>query len=138
MSAPIKVEGLRELRRELRNLEGDGAWRKGLRDAGLKAATVVADDARASALRASNPRMGTRAANTIRPLASQTSGRIAAGRASVPWAMGHIWGSNRYGQFPQRKPGGYHLYPAIARNADRVLEIYGAAIEEITKRAFPE
>lgn len=134
----VRVEGLKELRKELRKLDKDGPWKKDLRKAGLDAAEVVAKDAKASALAATNPRMGSRAANTIRPLASQTSGTIAAGKANVPWTMGHIWGSDRFGQFPERKKGGYHLYPAIAKNADEILEIYGKAIDAITKEAFPD
>lgn len=136
--ARVEVTGLKELRRELRKLEGDGAWKKDLRDAGLKAATIVATDAKASAMRASNPRMGTRAANTIRPLASQTSGTVAAGSKAVPWTLGHIWGSNQFRQFPKRIKGGYHLYPAIEKNADKIVEIYADAIDDLTKKAFPE
>lgn len=127
----VRVEGLRELRRDLRKLSRDETWKGDLRDAGLQAATIVANDARASALRAVNPRMGRRAANTIRPLASQTNARVAAGRANVPWTMGHIWGSSRFPQFPPRRKGGYHLYPAIERQQDRVIEIYSRAIAKL-------
>lgn len=139
MASPkVKVEGLRELRRELRRLARDDTWKADLRNAGMQAATVVATDARGSALGATNPRMGTRAANTIRPLASQRNARVAAGSNAVPWTMGHIWGSRQYPQFPPVKKGGYHLYPAIQRNADKTLEIYGKAIETLTRRAFPD
>ncbi len=133
----VDVHGLKELRRELRALESDGTWKAELRSAGQKAADVVASEARRSALSASSPRMGSVAAGTIRALAGQTRATVAGGRASVPWYAGHEFGSSRFKQFPGKRTGGYHLYPAIEKKRDEVIEVYGREIDNLTRKHFP-
>lgn len=130
----VRVTGLRELRKELRALEDDATWKPRLRQAGLGAAQIVASDAGRSAAAS---RMGSRAAATYRALAGQTRATVAAGSAAIPWVMGHEWGSSRYRQFPAVNRGGYHLYPAITRQRDKVIEYYADALEDIVGDAFP-
>lgn len=129
------VENLREFRRELRGLEGDNRWNPRLRSAGLEAARIGADEGQRSMLAAANPRAGSRAAGTIRPLAGATRATIAVGMASAPETMGHEWGSSRFRQFPQRKEGGHHTYPAIKRKMPEILTHYTRALDEITREA---
>jgi hypothetical protein len=133
----IDVENLRQFRRELRDLEGDNRWAPRLRSAGLEAARIGADEGQRSMLGASNPRAGSRASSTIRPLAGATRATIAVGRASAPETMGHEWGSSRFRQFPRRKEGGYHTYPAIQRKMPEILRRYMSALDDITREAFP-
>lgn len=137
MPAHIRVEGLRELRTELRRLEDDNTWKTELREAGLGAATIVANEASRTAAATSNPRMGSAAVATIRALAGQARATIAGGTASIRWFVGHEFGSIRYRQFPRKRAGGYHLYPAIGRKHDEVIEFYGKAIDRLTRRSFP-
>lgn len=130
----IEVHGLKELRRDLRRLDTTGAYKAELRDAGRKAADVVATEGRRTAMGAANPRMGSVAAGSIRSLAGQARATVAGGRASVPWYVGHEFGSVRYRQFPRRTPGGRHLYPALARKRNEVIRVYSDEIGGLLKR----
>lgn len=130
----VNVVGLKELRRDLKALDSEGGYKAELKDAGRKAAEVVATEARRSALGAANPRMGSVAAMSIRALAGQTRATVAGGKASVPWYAGHEFGSARYRQFPRPRQGGYHLFPALGRKRDEVIEVYSNEIGALLKR----
>jgi hypothetical protein len=80
--------------------------------------------------------MGSKATSTIRALAGQMRATVAGGTAAVRHYMGHEFGSVRYPQFPRPKAGGYHLYPAIVRKRDEVIEAYSRALDRITERYF--
>ena len=144
MPVKIKVVGLKELRRDLRKLSEDGAYKPGLRAAGMKAATVVADEARRTAARAlpnhagGVARMGP-ALGSIRPLASQRGAQVAGGGASYPWFGGDEFGSHgghRSRQFPTAKEDGYNLYPAIERKRDETAKVYIEAMYGVVKPYF--
>lgn len=130
----IRVEGLKELRRDLRALDNEGTWKAPLRVAAFNAANIVAVEARASAGRRTNPRMGSRAIATIRALAGQSRAQVAGGTASVVWFGGHEFGSGRFRQFPKRKAGGYNLYPALGRKRGQVVELYTREVGQLTRR----
>jgi hypothetical protein len=133
----IDVIGLKELRRDLRRLADDGHWRPRLRETNLRAAGIIASDARSRALSRSSPRMGSVASGTIRPLAAQTKAYVAVGLASVPWTMGHEFGSARYLQFPAVRKGGYNVFPAVAERTDDVIDVYGRLLDDVAREAFP-
>lgn len=81
MNAEIRVEGLRELQRELRRA-GNTELPKQVRKAAKDAAQIVADDAARRA-----PRRSGRLAASIKASASQSSAKVKAGTASrVPYA----------------------------------------------------
>jgi len=137
----VEVVGLKELRAELRSL--GGSWPKELRTASKEAAELVADKTRASFAggRGSAPK----AASTVKALAQQTGAAVRiGGGAGVGGqvAMGNEFGSFRYRQFPGWRgsgaAAGYHLYPTIRDNTERVVEVYGDALGRLTKRAFPD
>lgn len=131
----VKVVGLKELRRDLKALDSEGSYKAELKDAGKKAAEVVAEEARRTARGAANPRMGHVAAESIRALAGQTRATVAGGKASVPWYAGHEFGSaGRYPQFPRARQGGHHLYPALGRKREEVIEVYSKGIGALLKR----
>lgn len=134
----VEIEGLRELRRDLRRLDGDGEWKAAIRGVNLRAANKVAATARQSMLGASSPRAGHVAAGTIKGLAGQSSASVSGGLASVPWYMGHEMGSARYRQFPRRAANGsHHIYPAIKRDMPAVIDMYRREMDLVVRRFFP-
>ena len=142
--AGVRVVGLRELRRDLRRLEDDSAWRPALRNAGYGAATIVATEAKQTATRGATTisgkraSMGAAAIATIRPLAGQTRAQVAGGKASLAYFGGWEFGSNgRYPQFPRARKSGYNIYPAIVRKRDEVIRFYVKALDDVTRAAFP-
>jgi hypothetical protein len=81
--------------------------------------------------------MGSRAIGSIRATASQTSGKVIAGKAGIPYAGGWEFGSKgRLRQFPPQKAGGYNVYPALADERANILETYAAELDRIVDEAF--
>lgn len=146
MPSVVRVEGLKELRKELRALEGDDAWKGELREAGKAAAEVVAAEARRTAasgrstLSGANATMGSRAVATIRALAGQTRATVAGGKASVPHFGGWEFGSTgRFRQFPAKaRKGSHNIYPAIEAKQREIVRVYGDRIDVLMKKHFPE
>lgn len=146
MPARVRVEGLKELRKELRTLEGDDSWKADLRAAGKDAAEIVAAEARRTAaagrstLSGKAATMGAAAVASIRSLAGQTRATVAGGKASIAYFGGWEFGSaGHYRQFPAKARNGSHnIYPAIDTKRDEVIEIYGDRIDVLTKKHFPE
>ena len=148
----VRVEGLDELRRELRRLDDKGLSDR-LKDANHKVATIVVRRAqqRAAAL----GRMQRRAAETLRPARQAARAVVTLGRASVPFALGAEFGAGQnirtagrnrgrlgLNQFsPWRGNGrnaGYFLWPGIRDAGPEIVETYGDELERITRPAFPD
>lgn len=138
MAEGIRVTGLKELRSELKQV--DAAFPKQLQKANKKVAELIAEGTRAafSSMGGSAPKV----APTVKALASQTRAQVKVGGGSgvgAEVAMGNTFGSaGRFPQFPPAKPGGYALYPTIKDKFDESIEIYGDAIDDLLKRAFPD
>lgn len=135
MAQSVTVTGLRELRRGLKEAEATAP--KKLQQTNKAFAAELVPEAR-SRLASHTPRAGSRAAGTIRALASATRAQLAGGTAAVPWYMGHEWGSSRFRQFPGKNSGGYALYPTVEANRERLVERYTKALDELLASAFPE
>lgn len=133
----IKVTGLRELRRELK--AAGEQFPKELQQTNKAVVTdLIVPGARAK-LEGVSPRAGSRAVGTIRALASGTRAQVALGTAAVPWAVGKNFGSIRYRQFPPHLgQDDYALYRTIREKRGEVIERYGAMLEKLTNRAFPD
>ncbi len=133
MPSRVNVVGLRELRNELKAI--DGKAQKGLQKANKRAAAeVIVPAARHLAEGRHNPRWGSEAIGTIRALASQTRAQVALGSAKVRWAAGHEFGSIKYKQFPPSigyRAGGYALYAAIDQEQDKLIDVYADLLEEL-------
>lgn len=144
----VQVEGLRELRRALKQVEE--TLPRELRATNKRVVEqVVLPEARRRGqqtrlnVAGRETRLGSRGVATIRPVASQTSAGIAMGGARAPWAVGHEWGSTgRYPQFPARPTGGpspgFILYPVVREKQQEIVAAYTAAIEPLLRHAFPE
>lgn len=132
----IRVEGARELRAALKQLEDTGA-RTAVKVANRTASEIVAD--RAALL---TPRRSGRLERTVRALASQTAGRVRAGTAGVAYAAAIHWGrkTGNVGRPRGNHPGGNpiagvpFLTVAAKRSERDVIEAYREAINDIIER----
>jgi hypothetical protein len=138
----VEVEGLKELRRELKQLGPQ--WPKELRKANKEAADIAASASR------SNAHGGTRqqsaAASAIKASGTQSAAQVVIDAGRVPFALGAFLGSRAYPQFPEWvgnswEPGGpggpYAVNPAIREKEDEIIETYGDALDRLTCAAFP-
>lgn len=122
----IKIEGAKELRSALRAMEKQ--WPRIMRDANKQAAEVVADEARRRA-----PLLTGRLKGSIKAGATQTAGYVKAGTpARVPYAAVQEFGWPGHSIAPQP-----YIYPAIEARSSQVVDVYGKAVERITRPAFP-
>lgn len=129
--AEITVIGLRELRRDLKALDNEGGYKPRLREAGLRVARIVADEARANARRGATTLAGTRATmgsvaiESIRPLAGQARATVAGGRKSLPYYTGWEFGSAGRNRSISAR------YPAVVSKRGEVLAAYRMEIERL-------
>ena len=140
-SFSYQVDGLRELVRDLKT--EPERLDKELRKRFKEVAEDVRDEARSRAAGRSSPRPGSRVVNTIRASSGSADARVSIGSPSVPWAMGHEFGSLRYRQFPSWRgsaaDAGWFFWPAIreAKEED-IPNAIDAIITEFARRAFPD
>lgn len=138
MDERVRVTGLKELARELKTI--DRSWGKELAKAAKEAAKIIATDAKRRGVSAGSTLA--KAAESFKPGGTQRGGYVKIGGSDYPYALGAEFGSDRYPQFqPWRGAGqnaGYALYPAIRGKREEVVEQYGHAIDELTRRAFPD
>ena len=137
MADKVRVEGLKELRRELKAV--DPAWPKELRKVNLAIAEDVAQGTRSvfSSMGGSAPKV----ASTVKALAQQARAQVKVGGGSSiggQVAMGNLWGSNRYKQFPRPASAGYALYPTLASLRPDIEDRYLDLLDDLLKRAFPD
>lgn len=126
----IDVVGLRELRKSLKALSGDAAWHKQLRGAGLKAAEIVAVDARSRA-----PQRTGKLKRSIKARATQTGASVAMGGARVPYAPWVDYGGTiRPRGHPIRRTfikTGRILYPALKAKRAEAIDAYERATHDV-------
>lgn len=137
MADQVRVTGLKELRRELKALEG--AWPRELQKVNKAIAELVAEGTRdkLSYMPGSAPKV----VPTVKALAQQMRAVVKVGGGSTIGgivAMGNIWGAKRYPQFPAHIRGGYALYPTITENHEEITVRYLEMIDDLLKRAFPD
>lgn len=133
----VAVEGLDELRRELKKLDDAGLTDQ-LKDANKAVADLVVQRAQAKA----STRMERRAAGSLRSARQAARAVVKGGSASVPFFGGAEFGSLRYTQFRpwtgSNSQSGYFLYPAIRESTDDIVELYGDEVMKISAKAFPD
>lgn len=134
----VRVEGLDELRRALREAENPGLP-KALAQANKNAAELVAGRAAQAA-----PHRSGRLAASVRALGSQRLGRVKAGNAGVAYAAAIHWGRSignvgrPPGNHKGRNPivGRPFLTDAAARSQGDVVAQYEAAIRALVVGAI--
>jgi hypothetical protein len=133
----VAVQGLDDLRRELRKL-ADAGLTDQLKDANKAVADLVV----AGAQSAASTRMERRAASSLRSSRQAARAQVVGGSAKVPFFGGAEFGSLRYRQFRpwtgSNSQSGYFLYPTIRDLSDDIVELYGDEIEKIAGKAFPD
>lgn len=151
----VRVEGLDELRRELRRLDDAGLSDR-LKDANYRAGEIVVRRARQRA--AALGRMQQKAAGTLRPSMQAARAVVTLGdnkRTGIAFALGAEFGAGRDIVDPGRNRGrrglnqfepwrgrsrdaGYFLWPGIRDSTAEIVDAYGDEIERITSDAFPD
>jgi len=120
----IKVEGLRELLTALRKIDPD--LKLEIKQANRRAATVVYNAAvpmvpvRTGRLRAS-----------VRVLASQRRGQVAAGKKSVPYAGPIHFGWRAHNIAPNP-----FLYKALDKRRNEVIRSYEQSVDKVVRKAM--
>tara|TARA_R100001129_G_scaffold152389_1_gene114821 strand:+ start:175 stop:558 length:384 start_codon:yes stop_codon:yes gene_type:complete len=118
----IKVQGARELRRELRKMGDD---MENLKALNLDVATIVSNRAKDIV-----PRRTGALADTIRPSGTKTAGRVRAGFRRVPYA-----GPVHFGWPARRIQPQPFLYDALDQRRGEVLDRYFEGIKKIQRKA---
>lgn len=145
----VEVKGLADLRRELKKLDNAKELNDALRAEHQRVAQIVVDRARVIA-GSYGPQM-VRAAESISAGRTVNGAVVRAGGARDPWALAAMFGTKHniqrtgpsgrtylgWNQFKDAVKGGYTIYPAIERESDRIVEVYGDGIDRITRAAFP-
>lgn len=121
----IQVTGAKELRRALKRMDNDAS---DLRGVNLDAAKIVAGRARDIV-----PRLSGTLENSIRALASKSSGSVAAGKARIPYAGVIHFGWPAHNIEPQP-----FLYDALDQRATQVVQLYEQRIAELVVRVGRE
>lgn len=139
MAGPIRTN-IREVRRDLKRLEPEGTWKPEMKEAGLAAADVVAEETRSNAQRGAttaagtHATMGSAAISSIRSQASARGASVALGqgpsrRYAPQWNFG-----GRARQFPRPTAPDYALYRALASKGDEVVRVYREHMDRLLKR----
>lgn len=136
-SGAVEVSGLRELNKALKELGPQ--FPKEMRKTNKAVAEDVASEARSRALSLGG--VAAKAAPSVKASAGATSGGVAVGSNSAPWALGAEFGGGRRKTTQQFKPwrgsgasAGYFVYPTIRENADEIVEAYSEGMDELLKR----
>jgi hypothetical protein len=135
MADYVKVEGLRELSKALRDV--DKTLPKEIQRAAKTAAEAVADKTRASF--ASRAGVAPKVAPSVKALATQRAAYVRIGGPAYPYALGSNFGSVRFKQFPMFAGHGddYSLYRTIRAERDAITDTFGDALDAAMRRAFP-
>lgn len=149
--AAIRVEGLDELRRELRKLD-DAGLTNALRQANYDVAEHVIARAKAAA----STKLQRKAADSMTASRQAARAQINAGGSKAPFFGGAEFGAGQgqrrvgpsgrqflgHNQFEAWRgngmDAGYFLYPTIRDETDEIIDIYGDEIERISRKAFPD
>jgi hypothetical protein len=146
----VEVRGLRDFRKDLKQLN-DKQLESDLKDVNQSVARLVVDRARARATSS----MERRAASTLTASRSGARSAVALGGARFPGALGAEFGAGRdrprqtargtvrgWNQFKEwrgsGRTAGYFLHPAIRASEDEIVELYGAGLDKLTAKAFPD
>lgn len=148
----IDVRGMDEFRRALKQLDSQAEIEDQLKDVNKDVADLVVQKARA---RAFTP-LQRKAAESLKAARQLRRAAVSGGGARYPFFGGAEFGADRgisrigprgrryvgHNQFePWRgssRDAGYFLYPAIRDNTEELVEMYGDAIDQLTRKAFPD
>lgn len=133
----VRVEGLRELDRALKELGPDTR-------AALKETSKDVAEREASRVRSAASGMGgvsAKAAPSISARASFQSAGLAFGGSAYPFAAGAAFGGQgrpTTQQFPPWRQGGYWPFPQIGADSGDITDAYVDAVNRIIAHNFPD
>lgn len=149
VAGSVKVTGMREARAALKRCE-DADRQSELRSTNVEVAELIVTEGRQRAAGVSA--LAAKAARTLRAGRALTRATVTLGGASAPFALGAEFGAFRnqrrfnvggnpprhgqgWNQFAgwrgNHEDAGYFMYPSIRENTDRIVDMYGDAIERI-------
>lgn len=128
---PIKVDGLKEFQRALKQMDGES--QKQLRVVLNSAATTVATGAARRV-----PRRTGRAAASLRAMSSQREARVMGGSKKVPY-YGWLDFGGRIGRDKSQRrafvPAGRYMYPTFAANRDSIYTALQRGLADLARNA---
>ena len=134
-SQGVRVRGLNELSRSLREMEG--GFRDELKAANREAAEMVAEKSRSAAYSLGG--VAAKAAPSLRASAGFNRAGVTLGGNSAPYALGAAFGGQGRPTTQQFQPHlgtrGYFLYPQIRDNAERITETYENHLKDLIRKA---
>lgn len=129
--ATIRVTGVRELRRQLNQLDKDLA--KALKEGLFEIAKEIADKTRPKI-----PVRTGKAAASLKPRKQSAAAAVAVGGNKAPYYQWIEWG----GRVGRNKsvvrpfiPEGRYLYPTLKEERDQVREKFDRIVEDVSRRA---
>lgn len=128
---PIKIGGLREFQRALKQMDGES--QKQLRVVLNRAAETVASGASRRV-----PRRTGRAAASLRAMSSQREARVMGGSKKVPYYGWLDFGGRIGRDKSQRRPfitGGRYMYPTFSANRDSINKALADGLAELARTA---
>lgn len=128
---PLKISGLREFQRALKDMDGES--QKKLRLVLNEAAAAVVGGASRRV-----PRRTGRAAASIRATSSQREARVMGGSSKVPYYGWLDFGGRVGRKKATRRPvvkGGRYMYPAYAANAEAIGKALQRRLAELAQEA---
>lgn len=136
MTETVRITGLREFRRNVRQLDRNLA--KGLRKAGNRAAKIVVDTARPRV--PVGPGRGGHAASSIKAASTQSATRVSEGGARFPYMPWLDFGGqiNKHTAHPTTRPyltAGRYIWASFADERIAVEFELRSALAEIAREA---
>lgn len=133
----VKVQGLRELSKALREVDRD--LPKEIQRAAKQTAETVANRTRASF--AARTGVASEVPASVKALATQRAAYVRIGGPGAPMALGSEFGSIAFKQFPPWRGSsdgaGYSMFPTIRAMRDDITDTFGDALDSAMRRAFP-
>lgn len=144
MGVQVRVEGLREFRRALRQHADGGEIKKRISAANRDVSKAIQAGAKARA--ASRGGVAAKSGRFVQRRATQTgaSVRLDASKPDRAFALGAEFGGGRRPTTKQFRPwlggpgGGYFLWPVIREELPKRMAAYQEALDDIQRSAFPD
>lgn len=122
MKVKVDVDGIKQLRKQLRAVENGPKLSAVLAPIQPKVAQLISERSWANA--SSRQMQRAEASNRYRPNRSSVTVMIGGKDGDQAFAAGAQFGAKRYRQFPPSIPGGYTVFPAIDESRDEITELY--------------
>lgn len=135
-----EVKGLADFRRALKALEGD--YPKQLGQINQDVGELVVDQAEHHAHDRGGPYLAALRLGGLKASKAQTAARIVLDGVRAPMIFGAEFGAKRWPQFDRwtgsGDDAGYALWPAVREKQDEAGEMYLDALDELSRKAFPD